>query len=154
MPGCLTVCLSSLPSWPGLRDPPGTRRKLRLRDVCSHPLLADKSTVHLPCSGVTSSPSALPGHGLGPTGQPPEPQISCSGQGEVPVPLPHSQPRTWGSRPPSQPCTRSRHYSLATQKKKGGKNSNIIRRYVQSLTAELTCIGINIVNYDILLQNL
>lgn len=34
-----------------------------------------------------------------------------------------------------------------------GKNSNIIRRFVQSLTAERTSIGINSVNYDILLQN-
>lgn len=66
--------VSSLQSWPGLREAPGTRGKLRLQDVCTHPLLADKSIGHLPCSGVTSFPSALLGHGLGPTGQPPEPK--------------------------------------------------------------------------------
>lgn len=73
----------------------------------SAPTLFWLTRVHLLCSGVTSSPSALLGHGLGPTG----PQISHSGQGEVLVPLPHSQLGTWGSQPLPQPYTRSRHSS-------------------------------------------
>lgn len=94
--------VSSLQSWPGLREAPGTRGKLRLQDVCTHPLLADKSIGHLPCSGVTSFPSALLGHGLGPTGQPPEPKSPALARESCLCPCPTaSQEHGAASRCPS-----------------------------------------------------
>lgn len=117
---------------------------------------ADKATGHLPHTGVISARSAPLGHGLSPTAQPPEPQRAlASSWGHMP--LPHSQPGTWGSQLLPQPHTRGRRLPpapLANVEKNWGKKSNIVQRYVQSTAAEHAAIGINIINYVILLQNL
>lgn len=125
-------------------------------------LLADKATGHLPHTGLIPAPSAPLGHGLSLTAQPPEPQRALtSSWGHMP--LPHSHPGTWGCQLLPQPHTRGRRLPppppppppWPTWKKTGEKKiSNIIQRYVQSEGAEQAAIGINIVNYVILLQNL
>lgn len=70
-------------------------------------LPADKATGHLPHTRVIPAPSAPLGHGFSLTAQPPEPQraLACS-WGHMP--LPHSQPGTWGSQLLPQPHTRGR----------------------------------------------
>ncbi|XP_023785486.1 uncharacterized protein LOC111931227 [Cyanistes caeruleus] len=139
--------VSSLRSWPGIREPPGTKRKLILQDAPT--LFWLTRTLHTcPSLGCPLLPLPSLGMALAPLVSLQSPRSPALTREKCLCPCPTASQESGAA----SPCP-SLTPGAGTPPWPLGKKSHIIRQYIQSLTAEHTSIRINTVDY-VLLQNL